>query len=115
MLTAVIRRLWPCLTEATLVPTALCYAGLLVSGLTLGIAAAATWVYLMLVFRLVTRRTISGLLVLATAIEKKNRLARQPAMRHPPEVTSCFHTQRIEAAQVFVHLDRMHIGPPGPA
>ena len=67
VLTAVIRRLWPCLAEATLIPTGLCYAGLLLSGLTLGIAAAATWVYLSVVFRLLTRRTISGLLILATA------------------------------------------------
>jgi hypothetical protein len=66
VLTAVIRRLWPCLTEATLIPTGLCYLGLVLSGLTLGIAAAATWIYLTVVFRLVTRRPLSGLLVLAT-------------------------------------------------
>ncbi len=66
VLTAVIRRLWPCLTEATLIPTALCYAGLIVSGLTLGIAAAGAWIYLTVAYRVATRRPISGLLLLAT-------------------------------------------------
>jgi hypothetical protein len=66
VLTAVIRRLWPSLIEATLIPTGLCYAGLLLSGLTLGIAAAGMWIYLTVVVRLVTRRPMSGLLVLAT-------------------------------------------------
>jgi hypothetical protein len=66
VLTAVVRRLWPRLTEATLIPTGLCYAGLLVSGLAVGIAAAGAWIYLTVLFRLVTRRPMSGLLVLAT-------------------------------------------------
>ena len=66
VLTAVIRRLWPCLTEATLIPTGLCYAGLILSGLSLGVAAAAAWIYLTVAFRLVTRRPVSGLLMLAT-------------------------------------------------
>jgi hypothetical protein len=66
VLTAVVRRLWPCLVQATLIPTALCYAGLVVAGLAVGIAAAAVWVYLAIVFRLATRRPVSGLLTLAT-------------------------------------------------
>lgn len=66
VLTAVVRRLWPCLVEATLIPTALCYAGLLIGGLAFGIAAAAAWIYLAIVFRLATRRPVSGLLALAT-------------------------------------------------
>jgi len=63
---AVLRRLWPCLLEATLIPTALCYAGLLISGLGLGIAAASIWIYLAVGRRIASGRRISGLLVLAT-------------------------------------------------
>ena len=63
---AVVRRLWPCLVEATLIPTALCYVGLLIHGLGLGIAAAAIWTYLAVGRRIASRRPVSGLLVLAT-------------------------------------------------
>lgn len=63
---AVLRRLWPCLLEATLIPTTLCYIGLLVSGLTVGVIAAATWTYLAVGYRIATGRAVSGLLVLAT-------------------------------------------------
>jgi hypothetical protein len=63
---AVSRRLWPCLLEATLIPTALCYVGLLVGGLTVGVVAAATWTYLAVGYRIATGRVVSSLLVLAT-------------------------------------------------
>jgi hypothetical protein len=66
VLLAVMRRLWPCLVEATLIPTTLCYVGLLIGGLALGIAAAATWTYLAVGYRIATGRQVSGLLVLAT-------------------------------------------------
>jgi len=66
VLLAVWRRLWPCLLEATLIPTTLCYIGLLTGGLAWGIAAAATWTYLAVGYRIATRRAVSGLLVLAT-------------------------------------------------
>lgn len=63
---AVLRRLWPTMLEATLIPTALCYAGLLVSGLGLGIAAASIWIYLAVGRRIASGRRVSGLLALAT-------------------------------------------------
>jgi hypothetical protein len=63
---AVLRRLWPILLEATLIPTALCYAGLLISGLALGIAAALAWTFIAVGRRLIARRQIPGLLVLST-------------------------------------------------
>jgi hypothetical protein len=66
VMTAVTRRLLPSLTESTLIPTALCYAGLLASGLTLGVVAAGTWIYSAVAWRLARRRPISGLLTLAT-------------------------------------------------
>ena len=62
---AVLHRLWPCLLEATLIPTTLCYVGLLIGGLTLGVAAAASWIYLAVGYRIATGRRVSGLLVLA--------------------------------------------------
>lgn len=66
VLAAVARRLIPQLAEATLVPTALCYLGMLTFGLTWGIVAAAGWTGLMIARRLAGRRQVSGLLVLAT-------------------------------------------------
>lgn len=63
---AVLRRLWPILLEATLIPTALCYVGILVSGLALGIAAALTWTFVAVGRRLIARRPVPGLLVLST-------------------------------------------------
>jgi hypothetical protein len=66
VMVAVLRRLWPCLLEATLIPTALCYVGLLLNGLGLGIAAASIWTYLAVGRRIASGRPVSGLLVLAT-------------------------------------------------
>src|SRR5688572_999291 len=66
VMVAVLRRLWPCLLEATLIPTALCYAGLLIHGLGLGIAAASIWTYLAVGRRIASGRPVPGLLVLAT-------------------------------------------------
>jgi hypothetical protein len=63
---AVLRRLWPILLEATLVPTFLCYAGILASGLTLGIGLALGWTFFAVGRRLVARRPIPGLLLLST-------------------------------------------------
>jgi hypothetical protein len=64
---AVGRRLMPYLVEATIVPTALYYLLLVLAGSGWGIIAAAGWTYMSVIRRLVMRRTISGLLMLATA------------------------------------------------
>lgn len=63
---AVLRRLWPILLEATLIPTFLCYVGILASGLTLGIALAVAWTFFAVGRRLVARRPVPGLLLLST-------------------------------------------------
>lgn len=63
---AVLRRLVPYLVEATIIPTALFYTGLLMFGLLWGIVAAASWTYVSVMRRLVRRRPIPGLLLLAT-------------------------------------------------
>lgn len=63
---AVIRRLLPQLVEATLVPFALCYAGVLTFGLVWGVAAATCWACGSVVLRLAVGRKVSGLLVLAS-------------------------------------------------
>jgi hypothetical protein len=65
VLLAVGRRLWPTLLEATLIPTALCYAGLTLGGLRFGIGAAGVWMYFAIARRLAMRRPLPGLLVLA--------------------------------------------------
>jgi hypothetical protein len=67
VLVAVVRRLWPCLLEATLIPTALCYAGLLLGGFRIGICAAGVWMYVAVARRVAMRQPLSGLLVLAVA------------------------------------------------
>lgn len=67
VLLAVLRRLGPQLVEATLVPSVLCYLGVVTFGLLWGVIAAACWTGLSIGRRLVGRRQLSGLLVLATA------------------------------------------------
>lgn len=59
------RRSLPNLVEATLVPTALLYAGLAVHSVDLGLVAALLWAGGMLAWRARTGRRISGLLGLA--------------------------------------------------
>jgi hypothetical protein len=63
---AVLRRLGPYLVEATVIPTALFYTGLLTLGFVWGIVAAACWTYVSVGRRLARRRPIPGLLLLAT-------------------------------------------------
>lgn len=65
VLLAVFRRLGPQLVEATLVPSALCYLGLLTVGLTWGAIAAGCWTALSILRRVLAGRQVSGLLVLA--------------------------------------------------
>lgn len=62
---AVLRRLFPYLVEATMIPTALFYTGLLTFGLLWGIVAAASWTFVSVVRRLARRQQIPGLLLLA--------------------------------------------------
>jgi hypothetical protein len=62
---AVVRRLLPYLVEATLIPTAMYYAGLLTFGQVWGILAAATCTYVSVSRRLVRRQPVPGLLVVA--------------------------------------------------
>jgi hypothetical protein len=64
---AVMRRLGPQLIEATLVPTLLCYAGVLTVGLTWGVVAAALWTALAIGLRVANGRRVTGLLVVASA------------------------------------------------
>jgi hypothetical protein len=63
---AVFRRLVPQLVEATLVPSALCYAGVLTYGLVWGVVAATVWSLGSIVVRRVRGRRVSALLVVAT-------------------------------------------------
>jgi hypothetical protein len=63
---AVVRRLVPQLVEATLVPSALCYVGVLTFGLVWGVVGATAWACCSVAQRLVRRRRVSALLVLAT-------------------------------------------------
>jgi Protein of unknown function (DUF3159) len=63
---AVLRRLVPYLVEATIIPTALFYIGLVTFGFVWGIVAAASWTYISVIRRLARRRPIPGLLMLAT-------------------------------------------------
>lgn len=62
---AVVRRLVPQLVEATLVPTVLCYLGILTYGLAWGVAAAALWTAGAIGVRIARGRRVTGLLVLA--------------------------------------------------
>ncbi len=62
---AVLRRLLPYVVEATLIPTSLYYVCLLAFGFGWGILAAASWTYVCIARRVVLRRTVPGLLLLA--------------------------------------------------
>ena len=66
VVTAVGRRMVPYLVEATLIPTALFYVFLITLELKWAIVAALAWTYAALGRRIVTRRPVPGLLVLAT-------------------------------------------------
>ena len=63
---AVTRRMVPYLIEATLIPTALFYVCLVTLDLRWAIVAALIWTYAALGRRIVTRRRVPGLLLLAT-------------------------------------------------
>ena len=63
---AVTRRMVPYLIEATLIPTALFYVCLVTLDLRWAIVAALFWTYAAVGRRIVTRRRVPGLLVLAT-------------------------------------------------
>lgn len=63
---AVVRRLLPYLVEATVVPTAVYYVGLVAFGQAWGILAAAACTYASVVRRVVRRRPVPGLLVVAS-------------------------------------------------
>lgn len=63
---AVVRRLLPYLVEATMIPTAMYYAGLLAFGQMWGILAAATCVYVSVGRRVLRRLPVPGLLVVAS-------------------------------------------------
>lgn len=62
---SVVRRSGPHLVEASLVPTALFYACLVMAGLGIAYAAALAWLYASVLARLARRRPIPPLLVLA--------------------------------------------------
>lgn len=62
---AVLRRLVPQLVEATLVPTLLCYLGILTVGLAWGVVAAALWTAGAIGVRVARGRRVTGLLVLS--------------------------------------------------
>lgn len=66
MVWAVLRRLLPYLVEATLIPTAAYYAGLVTLGQMWGIIAAATCTYVSVGRRLLRRQPVPGLLILAS-------------------------------------------------
>jgi hypothetical protein len=66
VLTAVVRRLAPQMIEATLIPSALCFAATLTVGLTWGVVAAATWIVVSITRRIACRAQVSALLVVAT-------------------------------------------------
>lgn len=63
---AVVRRLLPYLVEATVIPTAAYYVGLLTLGHTWGILLAAACTYLSVVRRLVLGQPVPGLLIVAS-------------------------------------------------
>lgn len=66
VLGAVVRRLVPNLVEATLVPTALLTVSLLVMGSTPSFLIALAWAYISVIRRLVRRRPVPALLVMAS-------------------------------------------------
>jgi Protein of unknown function (DUF3159) len=61
---SVVRRSGPHLLEASLIPTALFYACLVMAGLGIAYAAALLWLYASVLLRLTTHRPIPPLLVL---------------------------------------------------
>lgn len=63
---AVVRRLWPFLVEATLIPTAAYYVTLATFGQFWGIVAASTCTYLSVARRLLLRQAVPGLLLVAS-------------------------------------------------
>lgn len=63
---AVLRRLVPQLVEATLIPSALCYLGVLTFGLLSGVIAATSWAVGSIIVRSVRGRRIPVLLVLTS-------------------------------------------------
>ena len=63
---AVVRRLWPFLVEATMIPTAAYYAALTAFGQGWGIVAASVCTGLSVVRRLLLRQAIPGLLLVAS-------------------------------------------------
>jgi hypothetical protein len=63
---AVVRRLFPYLFEATMVPTAFYYAGLLTLGQMWGILAAAACTCVSVARRLLVRQRVPGLLIVAS-------------------------------------------------
>jgi hypothetical protein len=63
---AVVRRLFAYLVEATLITTAMYYAGLVTFGQVWGILAAATCTYVSVSRRLVRPQPVPGLLVVAS-------------------------------------------------
>lgn len=63
---AVVRRLWPYLVEATVIPTAAYYVALVSFGQFWGIVAASVCTYLAVTRRLVFRQPVPGLLIVAS-------------------------------------------------
>lgn len=66
VIVAVLRRLFPYVVEATVIPTVLYYATLPLFGQWWAILAAAGWTYVCVARRAVLRRPVPGLLMLAT-------------------------------------------------
>jgi len=66
VLAAVVRRLIPYLIEATLIPTAIFYTLLVVGGMRWALVGALAWTYGAVARRLLGRRAVPGLLILAT-------------------------------------------------
>jgi hypothetical protein len=64
---AVVRRSGPHIIEASLIPTALFYCCLVVSGLTVAYASALAWVYGALAYRALRKHPVPPLLVLGAA------------------------------------------------
>jgi hypothetical protein len=63
---AVVRRLWPYLVEATVIPTAAYYLGVVTVGQFWGIVAASMCTYLAVTRRLLVRQPVPGLLIVAS-------------------------------------------------
>ena len=66
MLGAVVRRLIPYVIEATIIPTALFYGLLMVGGMRWALIGALSWSYGAIARRVLVRRPVPGLLILAT-------------------------------------------------